>query len=81
MPSSKTAKGLAEQIEKVGFLKELGADRLVVPDLPLAGLEHFARRHPDVRSRPPQINPASPSALGGRRSRVELKKLTLSRHQ
>ena len=28
VPSSKGAKGLAEQIEKVGFLKELGADRL-----------------------------------------------------
>ena len=44
MPSSKAAKGLAEQIEKVDFLKELGADRLILPDLPLAGLEHFARR-------------------------------------
>ena len=44
VPSSKAAKGLAEQIEKVDFLKELGADRLVLPDLPLAGLEHFARR-------------------------------------
>ena len=38
------AKGLAEQLEKIGFLKELGADRLALPDLPLAGLEHFARR-------------------------------------
>ena len=44
VPSSKAAKGLAEQLEKVSFLKELGADRLVLPDLPLAGLEHFARR-------------------------------------
>jgi TnpA family transposase len=44
VPSSKAAKGLAEQIGKVDFLKELGADRLVLPDLPLAGLEHFARR-------------------------------------
>ena len=44
VPSSRAAKGLAEQIEKVGFLKELGADRLVLPDLPLTGLEHFARR-------------------------------------
>ena len=44
VPSNKAAKGLAEQLEKVGFLKELGADRLVLPDLPLAGLEHFARR-------------------------------------
>ena len=44
VPSNKTAKGLTEQIEKVGFLRELGADRMVLPDLPLAGLEHFARR-------------------------------------
>ena len=44
VPSSRTAKGLAEQIEKVEFLKELGADRLLLPDLPLAGLEYFARR-------------------------------------
>ena len=35
---------LEAQIEKVGFLKELGADRLVLSDLPLAGLKHFARR-------------------------------------
>jgi len=32
------------QIEKVGFLKQLGADRLTLPDLPLVGLEHFAKR-------------------------------------
>jgi hypothetical protein len=44
VPSSKGAKGLEEQIEKVGFLKELAANRLVLPDLPLAGLEHFAKR-------------------------------------
>jgi hypothetical protein len=44
VPSSKAARGLAEQMEKVEFLKELGADRLVLPDLPLAGLEYFARR-------------------------------------
>lgn len=44
VPSSRAARGLAEQIEKVGFLKELGADRLVLSDLPLAGLEHFAKR-------------------------------------
>ena len=44
VPSSKAAKALAEQIDKVGFLKELGAHRLVLPDLPLAGLEYFARR-------------------------------------
>ena len=29
VPSSKAAKGLAEQIGKVDFLKEMGADRLV----------------------------------------------------
>jgi len=44
VPSSKATKGLEEQTEKVGFLKELGADRLVLPDLPLAGLEYFCRR-------------------------------------
>jgi hypothetical protein len=44
VPSSRDAGGFAEQIEKVGFLKELGADRLVLPDLPLASLEHFAKR-------------------------------------
>ncbi|MGH7058155.1 MAG: hypothetical protein ACREFZ_09805, partial [Acetobacteraceae bacterium] len=44
VPSSRTAKGLAEQMDKVEFLKELGADRLVLPELPLAGLEYFARR-------------------------------------
>ena len=44
VPSSKAAKGLEEQTQKIGFLKELGAAQLVLPDLPLAGLEHFARR-------------------------------------
>jgi hypothetical protein len=44
VPSSRSAQGLAEQMEKVSFLKELGADRLLLPDLPLAGLEYFARR-------------------------------------
>jgi len=52
VPSSKATKGLEEQIEKVGFLKELGADRLVLPDLPLAGLEHFSRR---MTSRRPAV--------------------------
>ncbi len=37
VPSSKATKGLEEQTEKIGFLKELGAARLVLPDLPLAG--------------------------------------------
>src|SRR5207237_5840198 len=44
VPSSRSAQGLAEQMEKASFLKELGADRLLLPDLPLAGLEYFARR-------------------------------------
>jgi hypothetical protein len=44
VPSSRATKGLEEQIEKVAFLKELAADRLILPDLPLAGLEHFSRR-------------------------------------
>ena len=44
VPSSRATKGLEEQIEKVAFLKELGADRLILPDLPLVGLEHFSRR-------------------------------------
>jgi len=43
VPSSRAIKA-REQIEKVDFLKELGADRLILPDLPLAGLEHFSRR-------------------------------------
>jgi Domain of unknown function (DUF4158) len=44
VPSNRSAQGLAEQMKKVEFLKQLGADRLVLPDLPLAGLEYFARR-------------------------------------
>jgi hypothetical protein len=44
VPSSRYAQGLAEQMEKISFLKELGADRLALPELPLAGLEYFARR-------------------------------------
>jgi hypothetical protein len=44
VPSSRSALGLAEQMEKISFLKELSADRLLLPDLPLAGLEYFARR-------------------------------------
>ena len=44
VPSSKATKGLEEQSEKVSFLKALGAARLVLPDLPLAGLQHFSRR-------------------------------------
>jgi TnpA family transposase len=44
VPPRQVVRGLAEQIEKIGFLKELGADRLALPDLPIAGLEHFAKR-------------------------------------
>ncbi len=44
VPSSKAVKGLEAQIEKIAFLKQLGADRLVLPDLPLVGLRHFAGR-------------------------------------
>jgi TnpA family transposase len=43
-PSGKGPTSLEGQIEKVGFLKQLGADRLVLSDLPLVGLKHFARR-------------------------------------
>ena len=38
------AQGLAEQMEEISFLKEFGSDRLALPDLPLAGLEYFAKR-------------------------------------
>jgi TnpA family transposase len=44
VPSGRSAESLDEQIAKITFLKELGADRLTLPDLPLAGLTHFARR-------------------------------------
>lgn len=44
VPPGKGLTSLEAQIEKVGFLKELGADKLVLSDLPLAGLRHFARR-------------------------------------
>ena len=42
-PPGKNARSLEEQIAKVRLLKELGATGLTLPDLPLAGLEHFAR--------------------------------------
>ena len=42
--SGKGPTSLEAQIEKVGFMKQLGADRLELPNLPLAGLKHFARR-------------------------------------
>jgi hypothetical protein len=44
VPSSKAVKGLEAQIEKIAFLRQLGADRLALPDLPLVGLRHFATR-------------------------------------
>jgi TnpA family transposase len=43
-PTSKQASELDEHLAKVSFLRELGADRLAIEDLPLAGLEHFHRR-------------------------------------
>jgi len=44
VPSGRGPTSLEAQIDKVAFLKELGADRLVFSDLPFAGLQHFARR-------------------------------------
>jgi TnpA family transposase len=44
VPPGKGPTSLAAQIEKIGFLKELGAGKLALSDLPLAGLKHFARR-------------------------------------
>src|SRR5512134_2629952 len=44
VPAGRSVKSLEEQITKLGFLKELGADRIIVPDLPIAGLEHITRR-------------------------------------
>ena len=49
-PTSKSASELNDHLAKVKFLRELGADRLKIEDLPLAGLEHFHRR---VTSRKP----------------------------
>ena len=53
-PTSKQASELDEHLAKVNFLRELGADRLKIEDLPLAGLEHFHRR---VTSRKPAALP------------------------
>ena len=44
VPPGKGPTSLAAQIEKIDFLKELGAGKLALSDLPLAGLKHFARR-------------------------------------
>jgi hypothetical protein len=41
VPSGRGPTSLEAQID---FLKQLGADRLALSDLPLAGLQHFARR-------------------------------------
>ena len=43
-PTRKQASELDEHLAKVSFLRELGADRLAIEDLPLTGLEHFHRR-------------------------------------
>ena len=42
-PAGKGLRQLADQVAKVRCLGELGARCLVLPELPLAGLEHFAR--------------------------------------
>lgn len=44
VPASKATRSIEEQAKKIAFLKQLGADRLTLSDLPHAGLEHFARR-------------------------------------
>jgi hypothetical protein len=44
VPAGRSPASLEEQIAKIGFLERLGASRLVLRDLPLAGLEHFAKR-------------------------------------
>lgn len=41
-PRSKRPHGLSDQVEKIEFLKELGADQLTMK-LSLAGLQHYAR--------------------------------------
>jgi TnpA family transposase len=41
-PAGKSARNLEDQVAKVRCLDELGARRLVLTELPLAGLEHFA---------------------------------------
>lgn len=43
-PATKAAKALEEQLAKIKFLKELGADKLILDDLPLSGMEHFGKR-------------------------------------
>ena len=43
-PTSKQPSELDGHLGKVIFLRELGADRLAIEDLPLTGLEHFHRR-------------------------------------
>jgi hypothetical protein len=64
-PPGKSARSLNEQIAKVQLLKELGAAGLTLPDLPLAGLEHFAR---------PMMNrkPAALARLTERRRTLEI---------
>lgn len=43
-PRSRSARALDDQLAKVQSLRTMGADRLGLDVLPLAGLEHFARR-------------------------------------
>ena len=42
--SSRATTGIEEQIERVAFLRALDADRLILPDLPLARLGHLSQR-------------------------------------
>jgi len=44
VPATRSTRSLQEQIEKTCFLKELGADQLALRNLPMTGLEHFAKR-------------------------------------
>lgn len=43
-PRSRSTRALGDQLAKVQSLRTMGADRLGLDVLPLAGLEHFARR-------------------------------------
>jgi Domain of unknown function (DUF4158) len=64
-PAGKSARNLEDQVAKVRCLDELGARRLVLTELPLAGLEHFARA---TASR----KPASLSRLAEPRRTLEI---------
>jgi hypothetical protein len=50
-PPGKAARSLEEQLDKIHFLKALGADRLVFPDLPLVGQKELNGTIDVVRGR------------------------------